>query len=366
MTDNDYVILVDENGTPYIAHAFGDRFKTMMDRRKNHKYIQRFDNYWGPGKHAYAYTNAEVKLYSAGRRAKKAVKDTARKAGRFVDAHDAGLTERMQANRLNRKAKKAESQGKSGAAAQYRREAERLQSESRQEYDRSGVKKAGDTIRKYGSTSMNAIRKTGKKVGEFVDEHDAGLTEAIEARSARRKKNRAIKTGNTLGISAYSAQEARLREQSRREFEESGIGKAKNSVKNAGKSAVEAVKATSGNVKTVFNNAEQTISDVIDRKVTGASASQQMSASQQNAMMGLDGAIGDYVDAQRAYEKSLKGGNESAIARAAEAFEDAKETVNGLYSSVRGLFSKKEQQAVESALNYELDPVTGEWVTKGR
>jgi hypothetical protein len=72
------------------------------------------------------------------------------------------------------------------------------------------------------------------------------------------------------------------------------------------------------------------------------------------------------VDAQRAYEKSLKGGNESAIARAAEAFEDAKETVNGLYSSVRGLFSKKEQQAVESALNYELDPVTGEWVAKGR
>lgn len=227
MTENDYVILVDENGTPYIAHAFGDRFRTMMNRRKNHKYIQRFDNYWGPGKHAYAYTNAEVKLYSAGRRAKNAVK----KAAKYVDDHDAGLTEAIQARSARRKKNRAIKTGDTQGISKYTRQEGRLREQSRQERNA-----AANTIRRYGNTALSAVKNTGRKAGRFIDDHDLGLTEAIEANAARRKKNRAIKTGDTQGIVDYTRQEARLREEGRKERENAVKG-AKNAAKTATRAA---------------------------------------------------------------------------------------------------------------------------------
>lgn len=59
---NDYILLIDESGEPYLAHAWF--------QRKNHKYIYKKENFYGPGKHLYLYTQKEVNdfLRSGGKR----------------------------------------------------------------------------------------------------------------------------------------------------------------------------------------------------------------------------------------------------------------------------------------------------------
>lgn len=414
MTYNDYVILVDENGTPYIAH--GERYQRFKNNLKNSravKYLARFPNFYGMGKTAYAYTEQQLRnLRNGGRKAATAVKNTAKKAAQYVDDHDAGLTERMQANRLHRQSLRAGRKGDTNKAAALEREAGRQRIQGRKEYNSSSVKKAADTIEKYGTTSMNAIRgaakktghavkRAGRRVGQFVDDHDMGITERVQAnRMAKRAKELESEGRLTLDgaernktMAAQLYREAgRLRARGRQEYENSIVGKAGNAAKNAASSASAAVKnagkavadkaddlaywtkeaaelagdLTIGTAEYAINKASKAIGDVIDRKITGSSASQNMSSSQRNAMMGLDGAIGDYMDAQQAYESTLKSGSKSAIKRAQQVLIDARENANELFNTVSGFFTSKEKKAVQSALNYELDPVTGEWVTKGR
>lgn len=401
MTDNDYVILVDENGTPYIAH--GERYQRFKNNLKNSravKYLARFPNFYGMGKTAYAYTEQQLRnLRNGGRKAATAVQNTAKKAAKYVDDHDAGLTERIQANRLHRQSLRAGRKGDTNKAAALEREAGRQRIQGRKEYNNSSVKKAADTIEKYGSTSLNAIRgaanktghavkRAGRRVGQFVDDHDMGITERIQANRMSKRARKLEEDGKTRMAAQLDREAGRIRSQGRQEYENSIVGKAGNAAKNAASNASAAVKnagkhvndkvkdtadyaiaaagATADTAVYAINKAGEAINNVIDRKITGSSASQNMSSSQRNAMMGLDGAIGDYMDAQQAYESTLKGGSKSAIKKAQQALVEARENANELFNMVSGFFTSKEKKAVESALNYELDPVTGEWVTRGR
>lgn len=401
MTDNDYVILVDENGTPYIAH--GERYQRFKNNLKNSravKYLARFPNFYGMGKTAYAYTEQQLRnLRNGGRKAATAVQNTAKKAAKYVDDHDAGLTERIQANRLHRQSLRAGRKGDTNKAAALEREAGRQRIQGRKEYNNSSVKKAADTIEKYGSTSLNAIRgaanktghavkRVGRRVGQFVDDHDMGITERIQANRMSKRAKELEEEGKSRMAAQLDREAGRIRSQGRREYEDSVVGRAGKAVGNAASSASAAVKnagkhvndkvkdaadyaiaaagATADTAVYAINKAGEAINNVIDRKITGSSASQNMSSSQRNAMMGLDGAIGDYMDAQQAYESTLKGGSKSAIKKAQQALVEARENANELFNTVSGFFTPKEKKAVESALNYELDPVTGEWVTKGR
>lgn len=362
MYDNDYIVLVDENGQPYIAHAFGDRIKNYASNRKNHKYIQRFDNYWGPGKHAYAYSQAEVKMYNAGRR----LGQGAKKAAQWLDDHDAGLTERAQARRLRRQARRA----KDTNEARIRNdEANRLSRQASEEYNRSGIAKG-----------LRSARNAGRKAAKWLDDHDAGLTERVQARSLERKANRVGKKDRDAG-NALAVEAARLRRQGKSEYENSGVGRAANTIKKYGGASIDAVRrgATAagnaaastagkagGSIKNVISNAQSTISNVIDQKITGNTASQNLSAATQNALMGLDGAMGEYADAQHAYEQSLNGKSEGTRQKAAKKLADAKAKVSNLLSKTGNVFSKQEKAQIQSALQYDFDPVTGEWVYRGR
>lgn len=303
MYDNDYIVLIDENGQPYIAHAFGDRIKNYASNRKNHKYIQRFDNYWGPGKHAYAYSQAEVKMYNAGRRLGKGAK----KAAQWLDDHDAGLTERVQARSLERKANRVGKKDRDAGNA-LAVEAARLRRQGKSEYENSGIGRAANTIKKYGGASLNAVRE--------------GATAAGKA---------AASAAGKAGVSISSA-------------------------------LVDADLA----FENIVGDAYDTINNVIDKKVTGKTASQNLSAATQNALMGLDGAMGEYADAQHAYLQSLNGKSEGTKQKAAKKLADAKAKVSDLLSKTGNVFSKQEKAQIQGALQYDFDPVTGEWVYRGR
>lgn len=363
MAYNDYVILVDENGQPFIAHAFGDRIKNYVQRRKDHKYIQRFDNYFGPGKHAYAYSDAEVKLYSAGRKVGRAAK----RAAKFVDDHDAGLSERVQSRYYQSKANAAKRRGDKDASNEYAMRSASYRRQSEDEYGRSGVKKAVD-----------AAGSAGRKAVQYIDDHDAGITERIQAKALERKADRVGKKDRDAGLE-LAAEAARLRRQGKSEYESSNAKKVIDTVTKYGSTSLSAVKgagskagstvsgATSkagGSVKNAISNAQSTINDVIDHKITGATASQNLSKATQNAAMGLDGAMGEFADAQQALSKAIVGGNAKKIEAAREALSEAASSVKSFLAKTGNLFTKSEKAAIESALNYELDPVTGEWVLK--
>ena len=365
MAYNDYVILVDENGQPYIAH--GERYQRFRAGLKNraHKYLEKFPNLYRTGATAYAYTEDQLRqMRNYARTGGRKVKSAAKKAARYIDDHDAGITERIQARALEGKAKRVGKKDRD-AGNELAVEAARLRRQAKSEYESSGAKKAADTVKKYGTTSLNAVKNASKKAARYIDDHDAGITERIQARALEGKAKRVGKkdrdAGNELAVEA-----ARLRRQAKSEYESSGAKKVADKVHAAGNKASTAVKGAGtkagGSVKNAVNKARNTISDVIDRKVTGNSASQNLSAATQNALMGLDGAMGDFADAQQAYQSSLNGGTVSARRRAAEALQDAKDRIDSLLKKAGGVFTKEENEIIQQAVNIGMDADFAEYI----
>ena len=118
MYNNDYIIAVDENGQPFIAHAYATDGKGSNSRQGIRN---GFKAGIGPGLRAAwgslsgrkpKYDRKEFKngrwnyIYDEAKKAAK--KAWGSKAGRFIDEHDAGLSERLMANRQRRKAKQAD------------------------------------------------------------------------------------------------------------------------------------------------------------------------------------------------------------------------------------------------------------------
>lgn len=144
MYNNDYIIAVDENGQPYIAHAYatddkgrntrqGVRNAISGFRSRAHQYLQKVKTKTGNWR--YLYTPEEVA--ALGKRAAK--KAWASKAGRWIDEHDAGISESIMAKRLDRKARRANRKGGGyhDDAAAYARRARELRDEARGERQRA-------------------------------------------------------------------------------------------------------------------------------------------------------------------------------------------------------------------------------------
>ena len=369
MQYDDYIILVDENGRPYIAHAEG----AGSWKNRAVKYLEKFPNLYRHGKTAYAYTQQQLQaMRNYARTGGRKVKDAAKKAAKFVDDHDAGLTERIQSRSYSRQAKRAAKRGNHDEFNDLATQAAKYAKQSREEYKNSRIKKASDSVKKYGSVSLNAVKKAGGKAAKYIDDHDAGLTERIQARRLSQKSKRASRRGYNDDATEYSLKAAQLRKQSREEYNNSGAKKAIDAAKNKVGGTATAVKnnvsgtvnKATTSVKGAINNARSTVNDVINRKVTGSSAQANISQATQNALMGLDGAIGEYSDAVQAYNNSLKGKNSAKIQRAAQAVADAKSAVSSLLAKAGGVFSKDEKAQIQDAVNYTVDPVTGEWVYK--
>lgn len=117
----DYIIMVDENGEPYIAHAFGNG--SWIKR------VVKYDKKEPDGKGGWRYYYNTVKR-KAGTAAKKA---WGSKAGRWIDSHDAGITERIMANRLSRKSKRASKKGYNDDAMAYSKRSAELRREAKSE-----------------------------------------------------------------------------------------------------------------------------------------------------------------------------------------------------------------------------------------
>lgn len=183
MYNNDYIIAVDENGQPYIAHANGEG--SWLNRAV--KYIKKE---MGPdGKMRYYYNTAKRK---AGTAAKKA---WGSKAGRWIDSHDAGITERIMEKRLTRKGRKAYKSGNREDAMRYSRRANELRKEGRDE-----MRAAKENVRK----RTEPIRSKAKDV--------LGYDEQEQFEQARKRYNDLAKTAKQYPDSVSAAELERRRQ----------------------------------------------------------------------------------------------------------------------------------------------------------
>ena len=199
MYNNDYIIAVDENGQPFIAHAYATDGKGRNTtkgvgnaisgfRSRAHAYLQKVKTKTGNWR--YLYTPEEVA--ALGKRAAR--KAWGSKAGRWIDEHDAGLSERLMANRQRRKAKQADKAGRHQEAEERRAKAMSLYRESKDEGARAKRTLAAAPKRAWSS-----------KAGRFIDEHDAGASERLMANYYRRKGTQADKAGNHKQAEEYRA-----------------------------------------------------------------------------------------------------------------------------------------------------------------
>ena len=153
---NDYIITVDENGEPYIAHAFG--IGSWIKR------VVKYDKKEPDGKGGWRYYYNTVKR-KAGTAAKKA---WGSKAGRWIDSHDAGITERIMANRLSRKAKRASRKGYNDDAMAYSKRSAELRRESKSEREAAKKKLKGLV---YKDSGWQISEKEGTPLEKWYIEH---------------------------------------------------------------------------------------------------------------------------------------------------------------------------------------------------
>ena len=201
MYNNDYIIAVDENGSPYIAHANAAGGAAGAGKSTwGTKFIAKFPNLYRMGKTAYAYTQQQadaMQRYAQGlgRKARSSAKKAwGSKAGRWIDEHDAGISEEIMRRRAKRKSRAAFKKGDASTARQYAHRAAELRDEARDERARAKRTLAAAPKRAWGS-----------KAGRFIDEHDAGLSERLMADYYRRKGKKADKSGRHQDAEKYRA-----------------------------------------------------------------------------------------------------------------------------------------------------------------
>lgn len=198
--NNDYVILIDENGEPYLAHAWG--------QKKDHKYKLRVENYYGNGRHLYLYTDAEVAAFQKNggkRNALQRVRDRVR--------DKLGWDERSELE-------SAQKNTKEHAIAQNRYNQTLLgRVQTKKEQAKATGRAAKDIVSKYGRDTMKNVKnkaneaKTSigtkaKDAAKWLDEHDAGLTET--ARYAMNRKTADQETKDRLHEDMTSTKIGRL------------------------------------------------------------------------------------------------------------------------------------------------------------
>lgn len=185
MYNNDYIIAVDENGQPYIAHAFGDGIRKKWGELTGRAttYVQKIKR--PDGTFRYIYDTAK----KAGKKA------WGSKVGRFIDEHDAGVSERLMARRASRKAKQSAKKGDRDAAKYYARRSRELNQESAAERNRA--KRTADAARQkaYDSTVGRVKDYLGYDEREARDKaYQALLNGSYNERTEAGKRHRLKET----------------------------------------------------------------------------------------------------------------------------------------------------------------------------
>lgn len=418
MSDYNYIITVDENGSPCLSHAlFGGGGNTKGSKRQNHKYYARAQD---KGRWRYFYSPEEFRSWASGgiKKAKKAVDDAVDKSGvkqrkALSDANKqtgllSGLKRRQAQSAYNKTAMGRAEKAVRDAADDLGRNATEATKTAKkkiknltdavQEHGNKALSELREAAGNAGNKARGAVSKVGDKLG--VDEREAlenanflnrgrrqkaydatpmgraekaaknvsdrarGAADTVKDRvdaavdSAKRAGARAADAVNTKARNVADRLGADEREdlenanflnRRRRQeaYDATPMGKAENAAKRArdtvnnaadtvadkasdirdrirglADSAGSAARNAAGRARDAADNAASRVQNAAG-EVTGANAKKEMDAQGRKAMMGLDDAIGSFVDAQTRYDNSAAGRTASAKSNAEASLKSA-------------------------------------------
>lgn len=362
MNQNDYVILFDENGQPYIAHAgWLDNAKNVITNaaqqvankakgvgrgvRQNHKYILKvFEN----GKTRYFYKQEEVKAYyeakkrgiknaaeyaqnaasKAGNAAKSAFREATGQAARerMDEAANRRDTEaaNMQANKQNLEISRSNAQ----SARQATREAEAER--NRSEAALKGLKD------KWKSDNEKALDVSSKAVDALTRKYAAkskALKAAIDSDLSRPWEFQKRKDAKTIQANAWQEAQQAEKERTALHDEYDRINKSRELTKKA--YSTELAKSNEA-----WNKRAQALRDQ-----DTAEKSYRVAQDKFNELRAAyREADSDYNKNKAAYDKSLAGAVDRTAARAKEtassAFSKAKDAANNTISNAKNAYER--------------------------
>lgn len=158
MNDN-YILVFDENGSPYLAHSIGSRMASVgKGIRQSVKYIMKIPNAFANGAARYFYTQDEIKAYQREKQANRANREVNR-LEKSKNPKKIAQLERAKVSSFVANKKAAEAKSDLEGKPQGR------------------VNSAKSAIKKYSKTTLSDIRKETDKVKKAID--DIGVDEAI-------------------------------------------------------------------------------------------------------------------------------------------------------------------------------------------
>lgn len=333
MENYDYVVLIDENGQPYIAHSFKSRVSSGWGKVKGagkraygaartagskaHKYLLKV----GQGvKAKYAYSPEEVDaLLGRGKRAVKnageKISSGAKKAGAAVKragikaADKLGVDDRIRANKTNEMFQNNKNT-QTFIAKQDAKEAYEATPLGKAE---GFLKRAGDIAKRYGSMTLGAIKTAPGRVKEAADKaaDKLGVDERYRLKNAEdlvRSFKEGIDKGEKPTASTLKGAYDYLAT-ARKDYADTPLGKAEGAARKAGAAA----KAAANKIDETIDTARQNAADRREASRKAKYAASRMGdseAGQTRADSRTTKAVMNYNNALKEYNKVQNTGGE--------------------------------------------------------
>ena len=329
MSDYDYIITVDENGSPCLQHALFGGGNTKGSQRQNHKYYARAQD---KGRWRYFYSPEEFRAWSSGatRKVKQAVNNAKKTAGNAAGEVRKSLNARKELNEAN----KATGFG-------------------------SGLKQ-WNAQRKYNQTAMGKAEKAVREAADNLGDRARGAANQAEGR-ARQAYDEAR---NAIGKNATETTKTAKKKikdlaDAAKEHGSKTLAELRNAARNAGDRAENAARDAGNKASEVAKRARKAVDDKADevtesaRKAAGkakdkiddavgTNAKKERDEARRRASMGVDDPLDNYSDRENAYNKSLRGRIENAP-------KNARDFANKAGQAVKDAVTSKEKKELDEA-----------------
>lgn len=290
MSDYNYIITVDENGSPSLAHAWGMQKGGM---KKDHQWFAR-ENV--KGKWRYWYDPESYRRWAQGgvRKVQQAVNDVKKTAGNAAGEVRKSINARKELSEANKQ---------TGLL--------------------SGLKRR-QAQNAYNKTAMGRAEKAVREAADDLGDRARGLATTAQGR-ARKAIDEAR---NDIGRSASEATKAARKK----------IKNLTDAVQEHGNKTLSELREAAGNVRDKAEGAARDAGARARKTVedkSGVTDQKAREDARRRALMGLDDAVGDYADSDNRYQKSAKGRADKAVAGAKNAAGRARDTAEDISDRAR-------------------------------
>lgn len=377
MSDYNYIITVDENGSPCLSHAlFGGGGNTKGSQRQNHKYYARAQD---KGRWRYFYSPEEFRAWSSGgiKKVKNAVNDAVNKSGvkqrkALSDANKqtgllSGLKRRQAQSAYNKTAMGRAEKAVRDAADDLGDRARGLATTA-QGRARKAIDETRNNLGRNATEATKTAKKKIKNLTDAVQEHgNKALSELREAAGNAGNKARGAvsKVGDKLGVDEREALEnANFLNRGRRQkaYDATPMGRAEKAAKNAAGKARDAAEEAGDRARDIADRVRDKASEVGNkardavREATGQAAEDRLNEAFKESWKNKNPLKNKKLreninDAFEEYTKTPKGRLESAQYDARYAVDDIRDRIRGLADSAGSAARNAAGRARDAASN---------------